>query len=297
MEKTETLDMFYRDKFNQTSGNLEKDKVHFNILSYDDCADGATITYRRRDFYKVTLARGNYVIHYGDKSLAVSGSTLAFFSPDVPYTIEMPESQLIGDYFIFREAYFNEYYRTGIRSLPVFAAGNQPVYSLNKSQDKAAAALFKKMRNEMATDYVFKHDLIRNGIVELIHFALKLQPAGIPYPHTDANVRITAVFTELLDRQFPIEAPQQRFELRSARDFAAQLNVHVNHLNHALKSTTGKTTTGHISARLTNEAIALLKHTDWNISEISYCLGFEDQAHFTHFFKKQTSQAPSHFRG
>jgi AraC family transcriptional activator of pobA len=129
-----------------------------------------------------------------------------------------------------------------------------------------------------------------------VHYSLKMQPAGNLYQHTDANTRITAVFTELLERQFPIESPAQQFTLRSAKDFADQLAVHVNHLNRAIRTTTGKTTTGHIFERLISEAKALLKHTDWNISEISYCLGFEDPAHFNHFFKKQTKTTPSIFR-
>jgi len=100
----------------------------------------------------------------------------------------------------------------------------------------------------------------------------------------------------LLERQFPIESPTQRFTLRSARDFAEQLSVHVNHLNRAIRLTTGKTTTDHIFDRLISEAKTLLKHTNWNISEIGYSLGFEEPAHFNHFFKKQTSMTPSSFR-
>lgn len=296
MEKTETLEGFYQDKFDRRPDGLGNDKIHFNIFSYGDCKDGATVQYRRRDFYKVTLAKGRNIIHYGDKSLEVDGAALAFFNPEIPYTLETPDGQTVGDYIIFREGYFNEHYRSSIRELPIFAPGGKPVYILNKTQEKVVSGIFKKMRSEMNSDYEFKHDLIRNYIVELIHFALKLKPVDTLYQHIDANARITAVFNELLDRQFPIESASQRFELRSARDFAERLAVHVNHLNHALKHTTGKTTTEHILSRVASEAIVLLKHTNWNISEISYSLGFEDVAHFSHFFKKHTKQTPSHFR-
>ena len=104
------------------------------------------------------------------------------------------------------------------------------------------------------------------------------------------------MFRELLDRQFPIESTDQRLELRSARNYADCLGVHVNHLNRALKLTTGKTTTEHIFDRLASEAQALLRHTQWNVSQIGYTLGFDDTAHFNHFFKKQTHQQPSYFR-
>ncbi len=84
--------------------------------------------------------------------------------------------------------------------------------------------------------------------------------------------------------------------LRTAFDFAAQLSIHVNHLNKALKDATGKSTSDHISDRVLQEAKALLRHTDWNVSEIGYCLGFQEPAHFNNFFKKKTQLTPRTFR-
>lgn len=296
MEKVETLEAFYQDKFRQHPENVKIDKMQFNILNAADCLNGAAIKYRRRDFYKVSFLTGHYIVHYGDKSLEVNGTVLAFFNPDIPYTIEILEDSKAGGYFIFRESYFNDHYRSNIRDLPLFAYGCKPVYILNNSQEKTVNKIFKKMRMEMASNYEYKHDLIRNNIVELIHFALKMQPTDKLYQHIDSKVRVTTVFNELLERQFPIESTNGEFGLRSASDFAERLGVHVNYLNRAVRSTTGRTTTEHISERLASEAIALLKHTDWNISEIGYSLGFEDPAHFNHFFKKQTNQIPSSFR-
>jgi len=296
VEKVETLEAFYKDRLRQAPEKLKADKIQFNILSAEDCLNASTIKYRRRDFYKVSFLKGHYIVHYGDKSLEVNGTLLAFFNPDIPYTIQMLEHNNLGGYFIFRESYFNDYYRSNIRDLPLFAYGCKPVYILNNSQEKTVNKIFKKIRMEMASGYEYKHALIRNNIVELIHFALKMQPADKLYQHIDAKVRITAVFNELLERQFPVESVNEQFELRSASDFADRLGVHVNHLNRAVRATTGKTTTEHISERLASEAIALLKHTDWNISEIGYSLGFEDPSHFNHFFKKQTNQIPSNFR-
>ena len=67
-------------------------------------------------------------------------------------------------------------------------------------------------------------------------------------------------------------------------------------MSKVLKENTGKTTTVHIANRVVNEAKILLKQTDWSISEIAWCLGFEEVAHFSNFFRKQTSFAPIGFR-
>ena len=101
---------------------------------------------------------------------------------------------------------------------------------------------------------------------------------------------------ELLERQFPLTTPQQRVPLRTAKDFADHLAVHVNHLNKVLKETTGRTTSDLLAGRLVQEAQVLLKQTNWTISEIADGLGFADVAHFSHFFKRQTSLAPAAYR-
>ncbi|WPV65595.1 helix-turn-helix transcriptional regulator [Chitinophaga sp. LS1] len=298
MANRETLEEFYQHKFNWLPDNLKQDIGHFNVFRIEDTLSpgGTPIHYARRDFYKISLIRGRTVYHYADKSIEADGTALMFFNPNVPYTYESLQNERAGYFCIFKESFFTESLRTNINELPMFALGSKPAYMLNKTQDKHVSAIFKKMLEEINSDYKYKYDLLRNYVTEMIHYALKMQPSEMLYQHTDANARITAIFTELLERQFPIETPHQRFTLRSARDFADKLAVHVNHLNRAIRETTGKTTTDHIAERLLGEAKALLKHTNWNIAEISYSLGFEEPAHFNNFFKKHTSSTPSSYR-
>jgi AraC-like DNA-binding protein len=278
--------------------NLQQDIGHFHVFNLEDCVgpNGTPVKYRRREFYKITLIRGENIYHYADKSLKVNGSALLFFNPHVPYTWEGVADDPTGFFCIFSETFFTDRTRNGLNELPMYANGGKPAYVLTPEQDAHVSSLFQKMLDEINSDYIYKYDLLRNYVMELIHFALKTRPSENLYQHPDANSRICAVFTELLERQFPIEHPSQRFALRSAKDFAEQLAVHVNHLNRAIRVTTGKTTTERIAERLVSEAKSLLKHTDWNISEIGYCLGFEEPSHFNNFFKKHTSIPPSAFR-
>lgn len=294
---TESIEDFLKYKVKWLPPDLQKDVGHFNIFRLEDCigVDKAP-KYSRRDFYKISIATGESLYHYGDKTLEISGSTLMFFNPSVPYIFQPLTDNLTGFFCIFKESFFTEHLRTRIKDLPMFMPGNKPSYSLNDQQCSDVSSVFRKMLDEIGSDYQFKYDLIRNYIMEIVHYALKIQPVEHLYPNGDANTRITAVFSELLERQFPIESPSQRFALRSPKDFAEQLSIHVNHLNRALRSTTGKTTSEHIFERLVAEAVALLKYTDWNISEISYSLGFEEPSHFNNFFKKHTSFTPSAIR-
>jgi AraC family transcriptional activator of pobA len=298
MKNTETLEEFYQKKFNHLPHNLKQDIGHFNVFNIEDAVgpNGNPPKYSRREFYKISMMRGNNIYHYADKSIEVAGTTLMFFNPSVPYALDCSPDNASGFFCIFTEGFFSGQLRGSIQEFPMFAPGGKPAYSLDEAQDKQVSQIFKKMQEEINSDYMYKYDLLRNYVTEIIHYALKIQPADTIYQHPNAKSRITAVFTELLERQFPIESPAQRFTLRSANDFAQQLAVHVNHLNRAIKETTGKTTSEHIFERLISEAKALLKHTNWNISEISYCLGFEEPAHFNNFFKKQVALTPSAFR-
>ena len=151
--------------------------------------------------------------------------------------------------------------------------------------------------DEIGSDYAFKYDLLRNYIAELIHLGQKLQPATAIYSTTNATDRVSSLFTELLHRQFPIESTRQRIQLRTPKDFAERLSIHVNYLNKVLKEKTGRTTSEIINSRILQEAQILLKQTQWNISEIGYCLGFEEVAHFSNFFKKNLSLSPNSYRG
>jgi AraC-like DNA-binding protein len=188
--------------------------------------------------------------------------------------------------------------KTGLvlEDLPIFKSGGYPIFEVTAEERAEIQPIFKKMIKEMSSNYAYKYDLIRNYIIELIHYGQKLQPTTALYPTHNAGSRVSSLFVELLERQFPIESTRQQLTLRTAKDYAERLAIHVNHLNKVLKEQTGKTTTDLISSRITQEAKILLKQTNWTISEIGYCLGFEEVAHFSNFFRKQTTVSPLSFR-
>ena len=294
----ETLDEFYRIKFGQSPADLRRDIGHVNVFRFDNYHGDSTapVPYSRRDFYKISLICGHNRYHYADKSIEINGPVLMFFSPHIPYTWEPLSGSMSGYFCVFKKAFFTETNRDTLDQLPMFRAGGKPAYILDESQFDQTGLLFEKMISEINSDYPFKYDLIRNYIAELTHVGLKRQPVDALYQRTNAKARVTALFVELLERQFPIESPAQRMLLRSASDFASRLAIHVNYLNRAIRETTGKTTTAHIAERVVAEAQALLKHTDWSVTQISYCLGFDDPAHFTHFYRKRTGLSPSSVR-
>jgi AraC family transcriptional regulator, transcriptional activator of pobA len=299
--KSETLQDFYkrytlRDKnaISYPSG----DKMIFNIYRREDIYGNTPVSYNRRDFYKISLiASGGGVLHYASKSLRIDKPALMFSNPVIPYAWEPTAEAQTGFFCLFTDDFLNETNKTAsMEGSPLFKVDGEPVFFLDEAQVKDTASIFNKMMSEIETEYMYKYDLLRNYVHLLIHEALKMQPATTYFKHANASSRIASLFIELLDRQFPIDSPAHRLRFRTATEYASKLSVHVNHLNRSVKETTGKTTTGHIAEKIVNEAKALLKHTNWNISEIAYCLGFDYPSYFNNFFKKQTGSTPLSLR-
>lgn len=147
----------------------------------------------------------------------------------------------------------------------------------------------------MASPYPFKYEVLRHQL-HLLHEVQQVLPALPAAPPLTASERLAAQFLDLLERQFPIHTPFMSLRLRSAQDFAPLLTVHVNYLNRSVRAATGQTTTAHITARIVQEAWALLRHTDWRITDIAHGLGFEYPTYFHNFFKKHAGCTPQQAR-
>jgi AraC family transcriptional activator of pobA len=298
---TTSLEEFYQQTSILIPEGINKEIGHFNVFKIDDfiskAAKKGVMPYNRRAYYKISMIRGHNKAEYADKVIGIEKNALLFATPKIPYNYVPQDDNQSGYFCIFTDEFLIQS-KSGVvlDDLPIFQPGGYPIFEVSDEEAEEITAILKKMHKELASDYAFKYDLIRNYVLELIHYGQKLQPATALYPSHTASARVSSLFIELLERQFPIESPHQKLNLRTAKDYADRLAVHVNHLNKVLKENTGKTTTDIIASRIIQEAKILLKQTDWNISEIAYSLGFEQVAHFSNFFRKQTALAPLAFR-
>lgn len=268
---------------------------HINVFLRDACSFATP--YSRRDFYKISLIIGTGTLHYADKWIEIDRPALLFSNPVIPYSWEAKSEIQEGWFCLFTEAFIQPGQQQGIlQESPLFKIGGNPVFFVDEQQRGELSDIFKKMMTEISSDYHQKYNLLHTYLHLLIHQAMKMIPAESYRKHSNAASRITTLFKELLERQFPIDSPEAGLKLNTAAAYASKLSVHVNHLNRAVKETTGKTTTEHIALRIIQEARALLQHTAWNVSEIAYSLGFENPAYFNNFFRKMTGTTPGEVR-
>ena len=284
MKSKESIADFY-----DRHGQDYSDAGQFNVYRIEDFNRATSFPHNRKDFYKITLttsAQG--VLSYADKAIVINDHALIFSNPMIPYSWEGATGTETGFVCLFTEDF--------ISSSVLFKPGSHPVLVPDSKTMSFLINIFEQMLTEIQSSYVNKYELLRNYVQIIVHESLKIAPADDFHNPGTSSARISSLFLELLERQFPIVSPHHTLKFKNANEFAAQLSIHTNHLNKALKEATGKTTTEHIAERLIREAKALLLHTDWAVAEIGYCLGFGHSSNFNIFFKKQTGQTPHHFR-
>jgi AraC-like DNA-binding protein len=299
MEKTESLEAFYRKKMGILPSEIFQKTGHFNVFTMEDYAGpqpAYPMPYSRKDYYKIAMIRGAHLVEYADHTYQVKHNMLMFANPLIPYNWTPENKRPTGAFCVFTEDYMKGF--GNIKDYPLYQPGGTPILDITDKEASEVMELFAKMFHEIASEYPYKYDVLRSKVFDLIHTALKLRSALIVSDTSTSNAgqRIASLFQELLERQYPIESPLQQIRLKTPAEFADQLNVHINHLNRVLKDATGKTTSQLIAGRVASEARALLKHTNWNISEIGWCLGFEDTSNFVKFFKKQSTTTPHQYR-
>jgi len=297
MSRAEKIEEFYRRKMQWVPDSLREGIGHFNVFRLEPYigAKATAVPYTKRDFYKITLAIGNGKVHFADKVIEVQHQALTFSNPQIPYKWENTDRIRGGFFCIFTQDFFHQFGK--LEQYSVYQPDGTHVFELTDEQLVRISGIFERMLEEIGSDYVHKFEVLRTLVFEILHFAMKVQPSsGIVQQPINAAKRISALFLELLERQFPIDEDHQHMQLRSASEFARQLSVHVNHLNSAVKEVLDKTTTQVIGERVLQEAKVLLRHSNWSVSEIAFALGFNEVTHFSNFFRKNAGTSPMAFR-
>lgn len=97
-------------------------------------------------------------------------------------------------------------------------------------------------------------------------------------------------------RKFMTMLKQQFITRKKVADYADALSVTPNYLNSAVKKVTGFTASYQIHKLVILEAKRRMLYSDCSLKEIAFDLGFENQAHFSKFFKSKTGMNFTRFK-
>lgn len=286
------------DRRDRTQCEPPLDGADFDLYKLQPYVNGerSVIPYNKRRYCKIMLIQGQSKVYFADRIYEIRKHALFFASPHLPYIWEYLDKVRSGVYCVFTPRFFEQY--GAFCQYEVFQPKGTHVFELTDEQFACVSDTYDQINSDFESDYKYKFDSIRNRIFDLLHFALKLKPGPSTqesHPQIAYN-RITSLFSELLERQFPINNEHRSISFKSPNEYADSLNIHVNSLNRAVKAITAKTTSEVIAERLIKEAKLLLSQTHWSIAEISSALGFKEATHFNNFFKKHQNESPKQFR-
>ncbi len=181
---------------------------------------------------------------------------------------------------------------------PFFDFEASSLLPINEKEADTLGRLAEKMIEETESLLSDRSEMILHLLHEcMIHIRRMFtkMEALIP-PENRNSVSIFNRFHAELDHYFAELAESQGGTQASVSLIADRININPSYLNTVIKDLTGKTASVHIQEKTILEAKSYLMHTDLQVSEISYRLGFTNTTYFNRFFKKITRETPVSFR-
>jgi len=291
------VEIFYDEYVHRSYPDDQFFLGHFDVLHWDDLKKDLSACERlqRKPFYKIALLNGTAKYHSNNVEVPIAGYTIVFTEPMTRSGFSTDDENFVGAYCVCSESFLRGTAKLNLRSWPVFKDREIYVQPLNKEQYLFLSQIMLEIEQEKDSDYFFKEQLIRNRVFDIIHYIQKSIKSD-NFPSLYIEDTLHERFLKLVENAFFEINLQKPLAGKTPAYFASLLNTTVDHLNQTLKKTMGKTTQGIIHERIIEEANILLKHTNYSIKEIAWCLNFQETPHFVNFYKKLTKTTPLVYR-
>jgi len=253
---------------------------------------------QRRDFYKVLMVTGGMgILTIADRKYYIDEPVMVLIQPSDIISWKKLSEQYQGYVCIFRKDVPEQYpvLKTTIERSLLFGATQQHIVRLSATDVVLFNSIFSNMQAEQVSGERLNEDAIQ-AYLQL----LMIQSARItdfkPADHVSEEYKHVQRFFNMLERETVNLNYTNPISMKTAKEFAASLDVHPNYLNTLLKKHTGQNVSTHIRNRLLEEAKRLLLQTNWTLQDIGYSLGFAEQPNFSLFFKKNAGITPAEYR-
>lgn len=165
--------------------------------------------------------------------------------------------------------------------LDQYGAGNNiPIIEADDEMQMEITAIVKRMQKEYFNYYLLRAEIL-SGLLNIliIHLSRRLQ-APVAEPVLSKDNELVRNFKRLLKKHI--------INKKQVADYAGELYVTPNYLNKVVKKLTGFTASYHIQQQIILEAKRQAIQSNRSMKEIAYCLGFDNLAHFSKFFKNNS---------
>ena len=268
-------------------------KFEFEVFRFEDVLRNTNrnIPPNKWSYYRIGLIkRGTGEFSTGIYKYQATKNTLLVMPSRILTSSRNWTLDMQGYFLLFNMDFFlqNNFPLQFIESKKILNSSTQPYLHLTDEQAKEVEDIFETMLKEQAGNDAHKNELVALKTVELLILSERLFEEQLILENNLLNIDIIKKFIDLLEANFANE--------RSVGFYAAQLNVHPNHLNAVIKKHTGITAKESIQNRLLMESKHLLHSTNLSIKEISHQVGFKDPNYFAVFFKRLENTSPANYR-
>lgn len=252
----------------------------------------------RRDFYKVLfITKGTGVMSIGLNTYYISEPAIFFIHPNDIISWKKTSEERGGSYCLFKKSFTdnNPQLKAAIEKYDLFNDKSKNAIRIPAGEAGLLENHFIKMQEAEASASKLKEDTMLVYLQLILINSLEIGDFSNPDNVTD-EYKYVHNFFNLLEKEASKINYAAPIAMKTAKEFAANLAVHPNHLNALLKKHTGQNVSTHIRNRLLQETKVLLAQTDWSLQDIGYSIGYTEQSNFNIFFKKNTGVTPAEFR-
>lgn len=245
----------------------------------------------RHGFYlSVLFTRGNGVHEVDFQTFDIRPGYIFLLSPGQVHNWKVSED--IDGYIIFhkKEFYDLNFTYERIEHFPFFGSSqNAPLIQLRKEQAIPLTLQFRSIVEEYKNKYVMHFQKIGSMLnVLYIDLARVYLPVKRTNKHHELQLAHVRRLNALIENNFK--------DIKSPANYAKDMFMSEKNLNMVCKVILNKTASTVITDRVVLEAKRMLIHTNMNIVQISFDLGYADNSYFSRVFKKTTGETPLEFR-
>ncbi len=181
---------------------------------------------------------------------------------------------------------------------PFFNYNSEPLITLTKADTKEIKHIEDEMIREMISPEPDKMEMLKKLLYIYLQKVKRIynRKADKQSVELITSKKIFNRFRKELDDYMQQLSAEEKISMPTVSVLAGKMHISANYLNSIIKELTGKTASAHIQEKMMLEAKAFLIHTDLQVKDIAYKMGFENTSYFNRFFKNGSSATPIEFR-
>lgn len=238
----------------------------------------------------VTSGTARLSVNYCEEELRKN--SMAFLTPNMVMSLGNADNDFRMNGVSFMPAFFDDLtaYAPVYNQMTAFLNENtMPIQSLIENEMECLETMLK-LYSDINTEQLHYNGLLQNlsnllllRFAEILRSGCMSDTSKVSHP-----VEIYREFRKLLINNYLKE--------HYIQFYSSQLNVSPTYLSRIVRKISGRTVNEHIAHMLVTEARRLLDCTDMTVKQISYRLGFSDQAAFGKFFRNLFGVSPTAYR-